>query len=67
MGYIILIVISVSAWFTHLYVCFTDDRWGFLIAGALMFPIAIFHGIGIWFGIWRKIKNTLWSVDIKNI
>ncbi len=49
---IILIVISVSAWFTHLYVCFTDDRWGFLIAGAIMFPIAIFHGIGTWFGIW---------------
>ena len=39
-------------WLTHLYVCFTDDRWGFLIAGAIMFPIAIIHGFGIWIGIW---------------
>ena len=41
-----------AAWFTHLFVCFSDDRWGFLIAGAIMFPIAIVHGIGIWFGAW---------------
>ena len=49
---IILILLSTMAWFTHLFVWFSDDRWGFLIAGALMFPIAIVHGIGIWFGVW---------------
>ncbi len=49
---LILGIISVLAWFTHLLVCFTDDRWGFLIAGALMFPVAIVHGVGIWFGFW---------------
>ena len=48
----LLIGASTAAWFTHLVVCFTDDRWGFLIAGAIMFPIAIVHGFGIWFGIW---------------
>ena len=48
----VLIAISVAAWFTHLFVCFSDDRWGFLIAGAIMFPIAIVHGVGIWFGFW---------------
>ena len=47
-----VVIISTSAWLTHLFVCFTDDRWGFLIAGAIMFPIAIVHGIGIWFGAW---------------
>ncbi len=41
-----------AAWLTHLIVCFGDERWGFLIAGAIMFPIAIVHGIGIWFGAW---------------
>ncbi len=41
-----------AAWFTHLYVCFNGNRWGFLIAGALVFPIAIIHGVGIWFGFW---------------
>ena len=44
--------IGLMAWFTHLYACFSDDRWGFLIAGAIMFPIAIIHGIGIWIGLW---------------
>jgi len=48
----LLIGASTAAWFTHLVVCFTDDRWGFLIAGAIMFPIAIVHGVGIWFGAW---------------
>ena len=49
---VILFFVALAAWFTHLYVCFSDDRWGFLIAGAIMFPIAIVHGIGIWIGIW---------------
>ena len=40
------------AWFTHLYRCFTEEQWLFLIAGAIFFPIAIVHGIGIWLGIW---------------
>ena len=48
----ILGIVFGLAWFTHLFVCFTDDRWGFLIAGALMFPIAIVHGVGIWVGFW---------------
>lgn len=41
-----------GAWFTHLFVCFTAGKWGFLIAGALFFPVAIVHGFGIWLGIW---------------
>ena len=41
-----------GAWFQHLFTCFTDDRWGFLIAGAIFFPVAIVHGIGIWLGFW---------------
>ena len=49
---VLIVIASVCAWFTHLFVCFSDDRWGFLIAGAIMFPIAIVHGVGIWFGIW---------------
>jgi hypothetical protein len=45
-------IAGVLAWLTHIYVCFSGNRWGFLIAGALFFPIAIIHGIGIWFGFW---------------
>jgi hypothetical protein len=49
---ILFVIGFAGAWFTHLFVCFSDDRWGFLIAGAIMFPVAIVHGVGIWLGIW---------------
>lgn len=46
------IVIMGSAWVTHIVNCLGHGRWGFLIAGALAFPVAIVHGVGIWFGVW---------------
>ncbi|WP_085696307.1 hypothetical protein [Pseudomonas sp. B26(2017)] len=48
----LLIVWCVLAWITHVAVCFKSASWGFLIAGALFFPVAIVHGTGIWFGFW---------------
>ena len=48
----ILFLSAIPAWITHLYVCFTDERWGFLIAGAIAAPIAVVHGWGIWLGVW---------------
>lgn len=45
-------ILMFSAWITHIVNCLSDERWGFLIAGALAFPIAIIHGVGIWFGVW---------------
>lgn len=44
--------ISVAAWLTHVIVCLATGAWGFLLVGAFFFPIAIVHGIGIWFGAW---------------
>lgn len=43
-------VLSVAAWLTHIIYCLSHDLWGFLIAGAIAFPIGIIHGIGLWFG-----------------
>lgn len=43
-------VAMIAAWLTHIIVCISDDRWGLLIAGAIMFPIGIIHGIGLWLG-----------------
>lgn len=40
----------VAAWLTHIIHCLGTGEWGFLIAGALFFPIAMVHGIGLWFG-----------------
>ena len=47
-----LAVVAVAAWFTHVIVCLKAGAWGFLIAGAIFFPIGIVHGVGIWFGAW---------------
>ena len=49
---IFFLALGAVAWFQHLYTCFTDERWGFLIAGAIFFPIAVIHGVGIWLGLW---------------
>jgi len=45
-----LVVWIVASWLTHIVVCLKAGSWGFLIAGAIMFPIAVIHGTGIWFG-----------------
>tara|TARA_B100002049_G_scaffold218354_1_gene185445 strand:- start:1189 stop:1392 length:204 start_codon:yes stop_codon:yes gene_type:complete len=47
-----VIIIPIAAWFTHVVVCIQASEWFLLIAGAIMFPIAIVHGIGVWFGVW---------------
>jgi hypothetical protein len=41
-----------ASWITHVVVCLKAGSWGFLIAGAIMFPVAVVHGTGCWFGAW---------------
>lgn len=41
-----------GSWITHVIFCIKTAAWGFLIAGALIFPIANIHGTGLWFGWW---------------
>ena len=50
--YLAVPVWFVAAWLTHIIVCIKTLSWGFLIAGALVFPVAWIHGTGIWFGWW---------------
>lgn len=50
--YLLIVLGSVTAWGTHVITCIQDGSWGFLIAGAIAFPVAIIHGVGIWFGCW---------------
>lgn len=47
-----IVLTSFAAWLQHLYTCFNEGAWGFLVAGALFFPVAVVHGIGIWLGVW---------------
>jgi hypothetical protein len=37
------------AWLTHIFTCFSQAMWGFLVAGAIFFPIGILHGFYLWF------------------
>lgn len=48
MGYIIGISL-VFAWLTHIFACFASGFWGFLVAGAIFFPIGVLHGFYLWF------------------
>lgn len=48
----VVLFTSMAAWGTHVITCIADGRWGFLIAGALAAPVAVVHGVGIWFGAW---------------
>lgn len=47
-----LVLTLFSAWVTHVVVCIKTASWGFLIAGAIAFPVAWVHGIGYWLGVW---------------
>ena len=48
----LFVFLVAGGWLQHLYTCFNTGRWGFLIAGALFFPIAVIHGWGLWLGVW---------------
>lgn len=50
---VVMFLLSFAAWVTHIITCLSDGKWGFLIAGAIAFPIAVVHGVGIWFGVWH--------------
>lgn len=47
---VLVILLCLAAWLTHVVTCLAAGLWGFLIAGAIIFPIAIIHGVMIWFG-----------------
>ncbi|QWW75904.1 hypothetical protein [Agrobacterium pusense] len=47
-----------AGWLNHLYVCFTEQMWGFLIAGAIFFPIGVVHGWGLWLGFWQPLSRS---------
>ena len=47
-----LAVSTIPAWITHIVVCIRSEEYVFLVAGALMPPIGVIHGWGVWFGWW---------------
>ena len=48
-GVAIVGILCFVAWLTHVFYCFAHVMWGFLLAGAIFFPIGILHGFYLWF------------------
>ena len=48
MDTLIIYMVFFAAWLTHVVHCFNDEAWGLLIAGAVMFPVAVVNGFYIW-------------------
>jgi hypothetical protein len=46
---IVIGMLCFFAWLTHVFYCFAHVMWGFLLAGAIFFPIGILHGFYLWF------------------
>lgn len=46
----VLYILVVVAWITHIVVSIVAKVWLFMIVGAVIFPVAIIHGIATWLG-----------------
>jgi hypothetical protein len=44
-------IVAFAAWFTHIAACVDAGDWVFLVIGALLFPVGIVHGAGLWLGV----------------
>lgn len=42
-------IVMLFAWLNHIFTCFAQELWGFLIAGAIFFPVGVLHGLWLWF------------------
>lgn len=47
----ILFLCFPAAWLTHVIVCLLQAKYLLLIAGAIIFPVGIIHGFGLWLGV----------------
>lgn len=54
-----LILTTLAAWLTHIIFCFYTGAWGFLIAGAIFFPVGVLHGVYQWFDGFFTLTATL--------
>jgi hypothetical protein len=51
LAYVGCILTAVAAMVTHIIVCLKTASYLLLIAGAIMPPIGVIHGWGIWLGL----------------
>ena len=48
---LIFALLVIAAWITHVIASIKTAAWVLLVIGAILFPIGIVHGMGIWFGV----------------
>ncbi len=46
----VLVITTIAAWVTHIVHCLFAAKYLLLIAGAIIAPVGVLHGIGLWFG-----------------
>ena len=49
--YLMFLSVMITAWFTHVVACLMASKYVLLLAGAVIFPVGIIHGVGLWFGV----------------
>ena len=52
MAQLIALMIFFIPWGNHIVYCFQEEKYLLLIAGAFVFPVGWFHGLGLFFGWW---------------
>lgn len=40
-----------GAWITHIITCLLTGKYLLLLVGAIVAPVGMLHGVGIWFGV----------------
>lgn len=50
--WISITVLCIAAWIHHIVYCFQNEAWIRLIVLALLAPLGIVDGFGLWFGWW---------------
>ena len=48
---LLLTISSIAAWFTHIIHCLMAAKYLLLIVGAIVAPVGVIHGVGLWFGV----------------
>ena len=47
---VIIALAMIAAWVTHIIHCLITAKYLLLLAGAIVAPVGIIHGVGIWLG-----------------
>ena len=50
--YFVLVFWAIGSWLTHIIFCLKSAQYVLLVAGAIVAPVGMIHGTGLWFGAW---------------